>query len=283
MKQLFRVLFFLFVGMFVSFGGLMGYGMYLTRKLPWQHPVFDTGVPADPGVIGEKGVLLFSKTNGFRHGSIEKGVEEIKKAGEARGWHVVSTENGAFFNDDYLKKFKAVVFLSTTGDILTPAQEKAFEKYMAAGGGYVGIHSASDTEYDWKWYDAFLGTHFKNHSIFPHTPEGELTTEINDHPTTRHLPAKWKMKEEWYNFNKSVRSSTNFKVLVSVDEKTYNTGETKGMGGDHPISWIHETGQGRMFYTALGHHPETYTDPNSLNHILTAIEWAAKMKEPLNL
>lgn len=122
--------------------------LYSVCTLPWQKPVFDTARPADPGTVGEKGVLLFSKTNGFRHESIEPGIEALKKAGKKKGWDIRTTESGAFFNDVYLKRFKVVVFLSTTGNILTPEQEKTFEKLVENGGGHVGIHAASDTEYD---------------------------------------------------------------------------------------------------------------------------------------
>ncbi len=276
MKTFFRLMLFLFLGMLISFGGFYLYALHLTRKLPWQHPVFDTVKPADPGDVGPKGVLVFSKTNGFRHASIEKGIEFLKKEGLAKGWNVVTTENGAFFNDDYLPRFRVVVFLSTTGDVLTPEQEKAFEKYMANGGGYAGIHAASDTEYDWKWYDTLLGTHFRDHSIFPHTPEGELVTETRNHPSTAHLPDRWKKKEEWYNFKQSVRGKPGFTVLLSADEKTYNVGETKGMGNDHPVSWINEPGNGRVFYSALGHDADTFSDPNAAGHLLSGIEWAGK-------
>jgi uncharacterized protein len=136
--------------------------MYMIRKLPWQKPVFETIKPADPGQIGDKGVLIFSKTNGFRHTSIEPGIKALTAEGQKLGWKVVATENGAFFNDDYLARFKTIVFLSTTGDVLTKEQETAFEKYIENGGGYVGIHAAADTEYDWAWYDAALGTHFRD-------------------------------------------------------------------------------------------------------------------------
>jgi type 1 glutamine amidotransferase len=256
-------------------GGLYVFVLSLQKKLPWQGPVFETVRPPDPGTIGEKGVLVFSKTNSFRHESIAPGIATIQKAGQERGWKVIATENGAFFNDDYLSRFKVVVFMSTTGDILTPEQEKSFEKFIENGGGYVGIHSASDTEYDWQWYDQLLGTHFRDHTLFPEQlPQAELVTEVRDHATTRHLPERWRKSDEWYNFNASIRGKEGFQVLLSVDEKTYKASMPKAMGGDHPISWTNQKGKGRMFYTALGHTPETFTDAPSLNHILEAIAWA---------
>lgn len=251
--------------------------MYVTRSLPWQKPVFDTVAPADPGEVGEKGVLIFSKTNGFRHESIEAGVEALIQAGKSRGWDVRATENGAFFTDDNLRRFKTVVFLSTTGDILTPEQEQAFVRFIQSGGGYVGIHAASDTEYEWSWYDNALGTHFRDHTLFPdHTPEAELITENASHPTTQHLPARWRKVDEWYNFKQNVRGKDSIQVLLSVNEASYKASFPKGMGGDHPISWTNAVGKGRVFYTALGHSPETFTDRNAMPHIMAGIEWAGR-------
>ena len=260
----------------VLMGGFYLYGMYLVRKLPWQSPVFETVRPPDPGIIGPKGVLIFSKTNGFRHSSIEPGIAALQKVGKQRGWTVVTTENGAFFNDDYLKRFKVVVWLSTTGDVLMPDQQRAFERFVEQGAGYVGIHAASDTEYDWPWYDRLLGTHFRDHSLFPHTPEAELVVEDRQHPTTTGLPERWRKTDEWYNFRKNPRNVPGIHVLMNVNEKTYDVGETKGMGGDHPVSWTNQVGQGRVFYTAIGHTDETFQRPEAMRHIVAAIEWAGK-------
>ncbi|MBO0939557.1 ThuA domain-containing protein [Fibrella sp. HMF5335] len=273
-RKLLRFVLFTALALALLMGGFVLFAMYSIRKLPWQHPVFDTTRPADPGPVGDKGVLVFSKTNGFRHESIEPGVVALKTLGAQRGWTVVGTENGAFFNDDYLQKFKVVVWLSTTGDVLTPDQQAAFERFIERGGGYVGIHAACDTEYDWLWYDQLLGTHFRDHSLFPHTPEATLTIEDKTHPSTTGLPATWRHADEWYNFRKNPRTVPNIHVLLNVDEKTYDVGETKGMGGDHPISWTHNVGQGRMFYTALGHTAETFTEKNALQHIEGGIVWA---------
>ncbi|GAB3985454.1 hypothetical protein GCM10028807_00740 [Spirosoma daeguense] len=258
-------------------GGFIGFGMYVTRQLPWQKPVFDTLRPADPGAVGDKGVLIFSKTNGFRHKSIEPGLEALKKAGKEKGWDVRTTENGAFFNDDYLSRFKTIVFLSTTGDILTSEQEKAFERFIENGGGYVGIHAASDTEYSWDWYDHMLGTHFRDHPLYPeHTPEAEIITDARTHPTTQHLPERWRKKDEWYNFKQSVRGKDRIQVLLTLNEDSYKATFPKKMEGDHPISWINTIGKGRIFYTGMGHTDETFTDKNAMPHIVAGIEWAGR-------
>lgn len=276
LRKILRFLLFGLLAIALLVGCLFLYSLSLVRKLPWQSPVFDTERPTDPGAIGPNGVLVFSKTNGFRHESIEPGIAAIKALGKQRGWQVVSTENGAFFNDDYLKRFKVVVWLSTTGDVLTPDQEKAFERFVESGGGYVGIHSACDTEYDWAWYDRAVGTHFRDHSIFPHTPEAVLRVEDKQNASTAGLPDRWKHIDEWYNFKTNPRKSPGIHVLMNVDESTYDLGETKGMGSDHPISWTHNVGQGRMFYTAIGHTPETFQQPLSLQHLAGGITWAGR-------
>ena len=277
LRKIVKILIGLVLVLVVLVGTFVVFGLYVTRKLPWQKPVFDTVRPADPGVVGAKGVLVFSKTNGFRHESIESGIEALKKEGKALGWDVRTTENGAFFNDDYLSRFKTVVFLSTTGDVLTTEQEKAFEHFIENGGGYVGIHAASDTEYEWGWYDHMLGTHFRDHTLYPeHTPVAEIVTDTQTHPTTKHLPARWQKADEWYNFMQSVRGKDSIQVLLTLNEASYKATFPKAMGGDHPISWTNVVGKGRVFYTGMGHSPETFTDKNAMPHLLAGIEWAGR-------
>ncbi len=280
LKKIGRVLGLLFLAIVVVFIGFVGYAMFLLKKLPGQGPVFETIRPPDPGQLGPNAILVFSKTNSYRHASIEPGLVAIKAIGKQHGWPVVATENGAFFNDDYLRRFRVVVFLSTTGDVLLRDQEQAFERFIEAGGGYVGIHAASDTEYDWPWYDRLLGTHFRDHTLFPQTPEAELVTEVTDHEATAKLPARWKKMDEWYNFRANPRAVPGIRVLLSVDEKTYPVGMMKGMGGDHPISWTHEVGKGRMFYSALGHTDDTFQQPLAVAHLTGGIAWAGRLNQP---
>ncbi|MFM8451183.1 MAG: ThuA domain-containing protein [Haliscomenobacter sp.] len=259
------------------FSALNVYALYLTRQLPWQRPVFDYQRPADPGVVGNKGVLVFTKTNGFRHTeSIAAGIATFQKEGEKRGWDVVCTENGAFFNTDYLSRFKVVVFHCTTGDVLTPEQEKVLEAFVTNGGGFVGIHSAADTEYSWEWYGQLVGAYFRDHSMRPHQPEATIHTEDLKHPTTRHLPKTWRRADEWYNYKANPRGKGKIHVLASLDENSYDVGETKGMGADHPISWVNKVGKGRAFYTGMGHAGVMFEQPLPLQHILAAIEWTGR-------
>lgn len=258
----------------------------VTRQLPGQTPVFDTTPPADPGPVGPKGVLIFAKTNGFRHESIEPGIRALRKAGRQKGWDVRTTENGAFFTDDYLRRFRVVVFLSTTGDVLTPAQKKAFERFVETGGGYAGIHAASDTEHGWVWYGRLLGTHFRDHPVLPNpTPNAELITDDRTHPATRHLPARWRKTDEWYDYRQSVRGNGHIRVLLSLNEASYPAvwstnpfGWITKMGGDHPVSWTNTVGNGRVFYTGLGHTPETFTDRYAMPHIVAGIAWAGRFE-----
>ncbi|MCF0069825.1 ThuA domain-containing protein [Dyadobacter sp. CY261] len=262
----------------IVLGASAGYALHLMRWLPWQKPVFERAIPANCLAATEKAVLVFSKTNGYRHASIEAGVKAIKEEGRKRGWEVVATENGAYFHEVCLKSYKAVVFLSPTGDFLTEEQQKAFEKYIENGGGYAGIHSASDCEYDWKWYGTLLGTRFRNHTFLPYPiPKAEIVTEPVSHAATEGLPARWSKKDEWYNFRENVRGKPGFQVLLTVDEATYPAFWPRAMRGDHPISWTRSISKGRMFYTAIGHNASTYNDPTSMKHIMGGIAWAGNL------
>lgn len=253
--------------------GLLGFIAYKLSSL-WKDPVFETIKPADPGPIGKHGVLVFSKTNGYRHGSIEAGISAIESLGRLHGWTVVNTENGAFFNPDYLSRFKVVVFLSTTGTVLTPEQKKHFEAFVENGGGYVGIHAAADTEYQWHWYKALLGTYFRDHTFFPQFPKAEVVIEDTTHPAVSCLPKRWVRTDEWYNFSHNPRYAEGVKVLATLNENSYDKGVFGGMGSDHPIIWTNTVGKGRMIYTGIGHASKTFSEKLVLQHLTGAIEWA---------
>lgn len=210
-------------------------------------------------------ILIFSKTEKFRHGSIETGNKAlIQLASENKIWADTTTD-ASQINFKNLKKYKAVVFLSTTGDILNQEQEQAFMKYIRSGGGFVGIHAATDCEYDWEWYGNLVGAYFGGH------PAGQTATlNIVDstHISTRHLPREWVRKDEWYNF-KWIKDGLN--VLVTIDESSYKGGTN---GAFHPMAWYHAFDGGRSFYTELGHTKESYADPLFLNHLLGGIKYA---------
>ena len=210
-------------------------------------------------------VLVFTKTGGYHHASIPVGIKAIQDLGAKNGFEVDTTTDETKFNEDNLKKYASLIFLSSTGELLSGNQEIALERYMQAGGGFVGIHAAADAEYDWSWYTQMVGASFLSH------PDQQVATlVINDktHPSTDSLPATWSRKDEWYNFR---NINKDIKVLISIDEKSYNGGKN---GDNHPMAWYHAFDGGRVFYTELGHTDESYADPLYLKHILGGIQYA---------
>src|ERR1051325_9478996 len=206
-------------------------------------------------------VLVFSATAGFRHDSITNGIAAIQALGSTNGFAVNATEDATAFSDGNLAQYKAVIFLCTTGDVLTnTAQETALQNFIGAGGGWVGIHSAADTEYAWPWYGGLLGAYFASHPAIQ-TATVKVIDPID--PSTSMLPRRWVRTDEWYNFQTNPRGSVH--VLATLDETTYSGGS---MGYDHPIAWSHNYGGGRAWYTAMGHTPASYSEPLFLNHLL---------------
>lgn len=216
-------------------------------------------------------ILIFSKTTGFRHDSIPNGIAAIRQLGQQNNFAVEQTEDAAAFNDANLAQFKAVVFLCTTGDVLNNAQQAAFERFIRAGNGYAGIHSASDTEYDWSWYGGLVGAYFRSH---PNIQRGRIKIEDAAHPSTQGLPAVWERTDEWYDFRLNPRRRV--RVLATLDESSYQGGT---MGADHPLAWCQLYDSGRAWYTAGGHTSESYSEPLFLQHLLGGIQFAAGLKE----
>lgn len=216
-------------------------------------------------------VLIFSKTKGWRHGSIEPGTQHLKKALETKGLEVVTSEDASIFNDSDLSTFSTLVFLNTTGDILDSPQQVAMERYIQAGGGYVGIHSATDTESagDWIWYRRLVGGVFAGHPGVPSNVQMARIQVINkEHPSTQHLPDNFRIADEWYDF----KSLSDRRIdLMKVDEKTYQGGGHKGY---HPIAWYHDFDGGRSFYTGIGHNANNFTNALYLDHLLGGIKYA---------
>ena len=213
--------------------------------------------------------LVFSKTAAFRHSSIPTGVAAIEALGAENGFTVDATEDAAAFNDANLAEYEVVIFLSTTGDVLNPEQQAAFERYIRSGGGYAGIHAASDTEYDWAWYGELVGAYFAGHPA-----QQDATVKVNDpaHPSTAHLPQAWDRFDEWYNFGSNPRDDVH--VIAEMDETTYDAGGS-AMGSDHPISWCQDYDGGRSWYTGMGHTEASYSEPGFRTHILKGIQTAA--------
>jgi type 1 glutamine amidotransferase len=222
---------------------------------------------ADPH--GSFAVLVFTKTAGFRHDSIPAGIAAIKALGAEHRVEVDASETASVFTDDGLAKYRVVVFLNTTGAVLDADQHAAFERFIRRGGGFVGVHSATDTEYEWPWYGKLIGAYFRNH---PAIQSATLKVVDATHVSTKHLPAQWTRTDEWYNFRSAPGPEVS--VLMRIDESTYSGGN---MGASHPMAWYHTYDGGRAWYTALGHTIETYSDPLFLRHLWGGIAWAAAM------
>ena len=220
-------------------------------------------------------VLVFSKTAGFRHSSIETGIAAVKKLGAENGFDVDATEDATVFNDTTLKRYRAVVFMSTTGDILDAVQQDALERYIQAGGGWVGVHSATDTEYDWPWYGKLAGAWFQSHPQNPNVRKGTFRVLDKTHVSTKGFPDTWEREDEFYNYK---YINPDIHVLVDIDEKSYQGGTN---GDHHPMSWYHEYDGGRAWYTNMGHTEATYAEPLFLKHLLGGIQYAMGTK-PLN-
>jgi type 1 glutamine amidotransferase len=213
----------------------------------------------------QKRVLVYSKTRGYHHACIPAGIAAIQKLGMENNFAVDTTTDSSYFKKRTLKKYAAVVFLSTTGNVLNDEQQVAFQKYIQSGGGYVGVHAATDTEYDWPWYNQLVGAQFKSH---PKQQKAMFNVVDASHISTQHLPARWERFDELYNF-KSIQNGLH--VVVTIDEKSYTGGEN---GDVHPMAWYHDFDGGRAFYTALGHTDESYLDPLYLKHLLGGLEYA---------
>ncbi|WP_371575076.1 ThuA domain-containing protein [Streptomyces sp. NBC_01314] len=214
----------------------------------------------------ERRVLVFSKTAGFRHDSIPEGITAVRELGAAHGFAVDATEDADAFTARNLGRYDAVVFLSTTGDVLNPAQQGAFERYIKRGGAYVGVHAAADTEYDWAFYGGLAGAYFQGH---PAIQPATVDVEDHAHPATAGLGATWNRTDEWYNYRSNPRDRAH--VLASLDESSYSGGT---MNGDHPIAWCQDYRGGRAFYTGGGHTKESFAEPAFRQHLWGGIRWA---------
>jgi type 1 glutamine amidotransferase len=248
-------------------------------------PVYDTVAPELPAELlgarapGEIAILVFSKTNGFRHEQAIPACEQSARGIAARrGWRVFATENGAVFDDALLAHFDVVVGNNTTGDNWNAEQKGAFVRFMRGGGGFVGVHGAAGTRYEyWDWYkDALIGARFVGHPVFPQLQDAAVAIEDAAHPAMRALPARWLARDEWYSFAASPRLR-GAHVLATLDESTYAPRELlRSIAmGDHPIAWTRCVGRGRSFYSALGHGAATYATPEHAAMLEGAIAWAA--------
>jgi type 1 glutamine amidotransferase len=282
-KILIRILIGLGVLMAV-FALIVGVFIY---KVKYGLPFYDSTPPEITETFQSTAVLVFSKTNGFRHEEgIKGGITAFDALGQKNDWSMYHTENGAIFNDAQLAFFDVVIYNNVTGGVLTEDQQAAFEKYMENGGGWIGIHGAGDDSHHWDWYrESFLGTLFSHHTMEPGIQEARFYKVDTLNPATKNVPDEWMHTDEWYVFYDNPQEK-GASVLFQVDESTYNPSgnfafiddKGFGMGDEHPIVWTKCVGEGRAFYSALGHTGEAFETENYRLILEGAIKWAAGLE-----
>lgn len=226
----------------------------------------ETTEPTPPGL------LIFHRTRGFRHDSIPAGIEAFEFLGEKHGFETTATTDPNIFTEEGLGNFDVIVFLNTTGDVLDDDQQVAMESFIESGNGFVGIHSATDTEYEWGWYEGLIGAYFESHPA-PQFAVVEVTAV--DHPVMARIPPSFSRFDEWYNFQGVPAPGVT--VLAALDESSYQGGT---MGDSHPITWAHEYSGGRSVYTGFGHTIESFSEAVVLDQLANAILWAAGLERP---
>jgi type 1 glutamine amidotransferase len=233
-------------------------------------------------------ILVFTKTNAFRHnGAIQASLPTLQKICQDRNWHMIHTESGAVFNEEYLSQIDLIIWNNTTGPVLTADQQRAMRTYIETGGGFFGIHAAGDRSHKWTWYrNHIIGADYSHHPMNPQFQEAKMSLECDSTHTflCNGLTPTWNRTDEWYIFNDNPRDN-GMSVLYTVDESTINPdGEflfmqkdkKHGMGDDHPIVWYSEVGEGRAVYSALGHTKESWQEENHLKIIRNAMQWAVQ-------
>ncbi|MGE3692385.1 MAG: ThuA domain-containing protein, partial [Novosphingobium sp.] len=245
---------------------------------------YDNDVPRFERTPGQPRILLFEKINGFKDTpSVNAAHDAFVALADRKGWDIVTTEMGGAFNPRTLRQFDVVVWNNISGDVLTLSQRRAFENYIRGGGAFVGVHgSAGDFIYFWDWYvDTLIGARFIGHPMNPQFQDARVVVEASDHTIGKVLPPAWTMKDEWYSFRTNPRA-TGATVIATLDENSYKpdgmAGQNLRMGADHPIAWTRCVGRGRSFYSAIGHRPETYSEPHYAAMLDAALDWAVKEK-----
>jgi type 1 glutamine amidotransferase len=240
---------------------------YTLNRIPGQ-PL------AEPPPWSERGVLIFSKTAGFRHSSIETGAACLLELCAELGLAATHSEDADLFDDQSLGAYRAVVFLSTTGDVLDLRQEAAFERFVRAGGGFFGIHAAADTEYDWPFYGELIGAYFASHPAIQRARQRLLQRK---HPALRGLPAVWERNDEWYDFQSL--PGAEFERLLELDDSSYSGATTAQRLGSHPIAWCRRLGNARILYTGGGHTEESFEEPEFRSHLKGALAWVTALAD----
>ncbi len=233
-------------------------------------------------------ILVFSKTNGFRHTeAIEASIPMYDSLSKVNGWQIFVTENAAIFNDEQLILFDVVIWNNATGRNLTEEQRGAFKRFIERGGGFVGVHGAGDFSHSWDWYeDEVICAHFSHHNLDTQPVSSVLSMEKDTSYSEIYSGLKEQLNhaDEWYVFSDNPREK-GVNVLYTVDESLFDpsgnlgflvTDKGFGMGDDHPIVWYHELGESRVFYSALGHHAGVFQDANMNRMLENAIRWAGR-------
>jgi uncharacterized protein len=245
---------------------------------------FDNDVPQFDLAKGKPHLLLFEKINGFKDTpSVNAAHDALLAMAERKGWAIASTEKGGAFNPATLRQFDAIIWNNISGDVLTISQRHALQRYIEGGGGFVSFHgSAGDPVYFWDWYpDKLIGARFIGHPMAPQFQEARVAVNTA-HPLAKSLPGEWRMTDEWYSFRTNPRA-VGADVLLTLDESTYKPdgmmGQDLRMGSDHPLAWTNCMGKGRTFYSAIGHIPATYSQPQNVAMLEAAVGWAADKRQ----
>lgn len=251
----------------------LGAGAYMKYRY-FPQASYDTVPPELPEFQGGPRVLVFSKTNGYRHlEAIPAANALLQRLAQKNGWNVFVTENAAVHNRDDLGQFDLLVWANVSGDVLTTGQREVFQGYIETGGSVLALHATGgDPSYEWDWHPReFIRAQFIGHPMFPQFRSAPITVENRDHPSTRHLPPQWVTEEEWYSFEQSPRPRV--EVLATVDEAEYEVPDRLAMGADHPVIWFHRLGAGTVYYSALGHQAKAYDDPAYQQLLEEAMRW----------
>ena len=244
-----------------------------------DHDATPSAVPAE---LARPSILVFSKTNGFRHEeAIAAGIPALEAIARRRGWGFFATENGAVHTPALLAGFDVVVWFNVSGDVLAEDQRAALLEWIEAGGGFMGTHgTGGDARYEWSDHpERLVGAQFIGHPLGPQFQQATIRIEAPEHPVMRHLGSTWVRVDEWYSFEQSPRGPDR-QILATLDESTYTPRMQiaffdwdLAMGADHPIIWTHCIGLGRALYSALGHQPEAYAEPDHLAFLEESIAW----------
>jgi len=219
-------------------------------------------------------LLMLTHSAGYRHDYLPVAAEIVKKIGlESKSFDTIVTEDCSLINNDFLKNIDCLLF-ATTGELpMDNSQKDALISFVKSGGGFVGVHNATDTFYKFPQYGEMIGGYFNGH---PWTQEIYVIVEDRLHPATRHLPSRFKVKEEVYVFRNWSRNRTH--VLISLDNSSVDLSKGNRKDNDYALSWCHSYGEGRVFYTAFGHFKELWYEKWFQKHLLGGILWAMRVE-----